>query len=227
MTKRILAAMIAVLTLSGIGAQAHAQRGGTPVVLIDRQKVVTESEAFKSITSQLSSVRNQVQADLEKKQSDLTQGLQALQQTKDSLSKEDFQKRAAALTKQELDILAEQEIANRELSIAQNNALAKLEEPLKQAVESVAKRRRGALVLDKSMVIFAGGAEDVSDDVLKQLNRTISSVQVVKPTTTQEQRTAIRQELERQIALQQMEAVGRRQVLALGQQSLQAAAAQQ
>ncbi|NRA31413.1 MAG: hypothetical protein HRU11_14260, partial [Parvularculaceae bacterium] len=73
---------------------------------------------------------------------------------------------------------------------------------------------------------FAGNAPDVSDDVLKELNRKLSSVQVVKPTTSPEDRAAIRQQIEQQIAMQQMEAVGRRQVLALGQQSLQAAANQ-
>jgi len=219
--KHLFAGLMAALSISMVGSQAVAQRGGASVVLIDRQKVVTESAAFKSITTQLTSVRNQVQADLEQREAALTQGLQSLQQTRDSLSQEDFQKRAAALTRQELDLLADQEIANRELTVAQNNALAQLEDPLVKAVEAVAKKRKGAIVLDTNMVVFPGNAPDVTDDVLKQLNKSISSIQVVKPTTSAEDRNAIRAQLEQQIALQQMEAVGRRQVLALGQQSLQ------
>lgn len=219
--KRIFAAALTALTMFTAAAPAMAQR--TTVVLIDRQQVVTESAAFKSIQSQLTAIRTQIQTDLERKEATLNQGLQALQQTRESLSKDDFQKRAAALTKQEIDLLAEQEVANRELGIAQQNALAQLEEPLKAAVEAVAKKRKDALVLEKTMVIFPGNAADVTDDVLKELNRKISSVQVVKPTTSAEDLAKVRAQLEQQIALQQMEAVGRRQVLALGQQSIQAA----
>lgn len=225
-TKRFLAAALAGLTFACMGGTALAQRGGTTVVLVDREKVVTEADAFKSITSQLQAVTNQLQADLQQKEAALTQSAQALQQTRESLSKDDFQKRAAALTKQELDLLADQEIANRELTVARNEALAKLDQPLKDALETIAKKRKGAIVLDKNMVVYAGNAPDVSDDVLKELNRKLSSVQVVKPTTSVEDRAAIRQQIEQQIAMQQMEAVGRRQVLALGQQSLQAAANQ-
>jgi len=226
MKNRFLAAALAALTFVGFSSQALAQRGGAQVVLIDREQAVRDSEAFKSITSQIQAVTNQLQADLQQKEAALTQGLQALQQTRESLSKEDFQKRAAALTKQELDLLADQEIANRELTTARNNALVKLDEPFTQAVEAVASKRKNAVVLDKNLVVFAGNAPDVTADVIKDLNRRISSIQVVKPTTSAEDRAKIRQQIEQQIAMQQVEAVGRRQVLALGQQSLQAAANQ-
>ncbi|MEM1380287.1 MAG: OmpH family outer membrane protein [Pseudomonadota bacterium] len=225
MLKRLVAGLVAALSVATLGGQALAQRGAT-VVLIDRQTVITESEAFKSITAQLTTVRDQAQNALQQRESSLQQGLQSLQATRETLSKEDFQQRAAALTNQELDLLVDQEIANRELTVAQNNALAQLEDPLNQAVEAVAKKRKGAVVIDSAMVVYAGGAPDVTQDVLKQLNKTIASIQVVKPTTSAEERTQIRQQLEQQIALQQMEAVGRRQVLALGQQSIQAAAQQ-
>ncbi|MEM9840027.1 MAG: OmpH family outer membrane protein [Pseudomonadota bacterium] len=222
--KNILAAVLATFAVLSAAAPAMAQR--TTVVLIDRQKVVTDSAAFKSIQSQLTAIRTQVQTDLERKEASLTQGLQALQQTRETLSKEDFQQRAAALTRQEIDLLAQQEVANRELQIAQQNALNQLEEPLKAAVEAVAKKKKGALVLEKTMVVFPGNAADVTTDVLNELNKKISTVQVVKPTTSAEDLAKVRAQLEQQIALQQMEAVGRRQVLALGQQSIQAAAQQ-
>ena len=227
--KRLVAATFAALSMFGLGAEALAQRGGgsTTVVLIDRQKVVTESAAFKSIQSQLTTVRNQVQADLEKREAALTQGLKALQDTRDTMGKDDFQKRAAALTRQELELLADQEIANRELTIAQNTAIAKLEDPLKAAVENVAKKRKGAIVLETSLVVYPGDAPDVTDEVLKELDRALGSVQVVKPTTSAEDRAKVIAAIEQQIALQQMEAVGRQQVMALGQQSLQAAAKKQ
>ncbi|MEM1409927.1 MAG: OmpH family outer membrane protein [Pseudomonadota bacterium] len=222
---RLINAALAVLMACGVlVAEASAQRGGQAIILVDRQKIVGESDAFQSVSSQLKAVTNQIRADLQKKETELRQGMETLQKSRESLSREDFQKRATALSTREIDLLAEQEIANRELAIARNNALTQLEEPLEQAVRAIAKKRKDAIVLDKSVVVYPGGAPDVTDDVLKDLNKRISSIQVVKPTTSDEDKKTIRQQIQQQVALQQMEAVGRRQVMAIGQQSLQAAA---
>lgn len=219
---RLLALTLAVFSAVLLNGEALAQRGGGSVVLLDRQKVIVESAAYKSVDSQIKALADQVNASLNQQEAALKKDAEALQASRDSLSKDDFGKRLQALAQKELDFVTAQQVAQNELQLAQANALKQLESPLVEAVESIAKKRKAGVVIERTMVIYAGSSPDITDDVLAQINKTMPTIQVVKPTTPEDQRAAIRQQIEQQIALKQYEAAGRQQLLALGQQSIAA-----
>jgi len=218
--QRLLAVVLAVTSILTIGGQALAQRGGASVVLLDRQKVILDSAAYQSVDTQIKALAAQINVSLDKQEAELKTDAEALKASRDSLSQEDFVKRLKTLSTKELDFVTAEQVAQNELQVAQTNALKQLEEPLTQAVEAVAKKRKAGVVLERSMVIYAGNSPDVTSDVLAELNKRMPTIQVVKPTTSEDQRATIRQKIEQQVALQQYEAAGRQQLLALGQQSL-------
>jgi outer membrane protein len=178
---RHFAVLFAASTMLLAGGQAAAQRGGPVILFLDQQKVVSESKAGQSIDTQLRSLAEQVSGELQQKEVELQNESQALQANKDSLSKDDFAKRYNALLQKARGLEQLKQIRQTELQQARAQAISDLAEAWDPIAKDLFQKRRGTVLLERQAVLEANESQDITDEVLKQLDRKIATVQVVKP----------------------------------------------
>ena len=175
---KILGALSAVLTLA-LTPAALAQK--SDVLVMNQAKVVTDSKAGQSIQSQLKTIgeaaTTQLQSEGQKLQ---TEGAQ-LQQTAESLSKDDLQKRAQALAVKQQGVQRLAQIRQAEVAQAEAAALAELSEALEPVVREIMKKKKAKMVLRRTDVAVMDDAVDITDDVIKALDKKVTNIKVTKP----------------------------------------------
>ena len=126
--------------------------GGVPapiIMIVDDQKVVGQSRAFKSIQSQIEGQRQAAQKEFQSKQNDLEAAINDLQrdQRSGTLSTDQVEERRHALAKRQEEM---QKDADARRQALQNNfaeALDKVKQALLEVVQGLAQERHANLVL--------------------------------------------------------------------------------
>jgi len=186
-TKLFAAAFGAIaLAAAGFGGaqvvgSAEAQGRGAPVILIVNQaQVLAESRAGQSIQQQVQAMQAGVKSELEAQAASIEKEGTDLEKQKDLLSQEVLQQRARNLMGRQQQFQGLREVRARELQIAQQRALAQIGEELEPILKEIVDKRGATLLLDRSAVMYAANDTDVTDEVLKRLDKELKSVKVEK-----------------------------------------------
>ena len=173
----ILGAFAAVLSLAV--SPALAQK--SDVLVMNQQQVLAKSKAGQSIQTQLQTIGQAAQQQLQGEGQKLqTEGAQ-LQQTAESLSKEDLTKRVQALQVKEAGVQRLAQIRQAEVAQAEAAALAELSKQLDPVVRQIMKKRKAKLVVRRADVAVMDDAVDITDEVIAALDKTVTTVKVTKP----------------------------------------------
>jgi outer membrane protein len=152
--------------------QAHAD-DAQKIGLIDMQKAIQNSEEGKKAKSELETAFNKKKKELQGEESNLKK------------LQEDFQKQQAALSetakKKKQDDLQAKFMKYQELLQKSQTEIQKKEQEMSEpiikkirvAVGDVAKKRNYSMVLEKNenVVIYSSDKDDVTDDVIAQINK--------------------------------------------------------
>lgn len=174
------AALIATLLLGMTSAQA--QRGDTAGILfLDQQRVVSESAAGKSIDAQLRTLTEQVATELQPEQTAIENEGKTLQGQQATLGQEAFAQRYQALLQRAQRHEQLKQLRQAELQQARNTALGALREQFEPIAESIFQRRKGIVLLERQTVLSVDPRGDITDDVIRQLDRAVQTIEVTKP----------------------------------------------
>lgn len=158
---------------------AMAQK--SDVLVMNQGEVISKSKAGQSIQTQLQAIgkaaQDQLQAEGQKVQ---TEG-QQLQQTAESLSKDDLNKRAQALAVKQQGVQRLGQIRQAELAQAEAAALTELSKALEPVVLNIMKKKKAKMVLRRTDVAVMDDAVDITDDVIEALDKTVTTIKVTKP----------------------------------------------
>ena len=175
---KFIGALSAALTLAFAPA-ALAQK--SDVLVMNQAKVIADSKAGQSIQAQLKTIGEAAQTQLQSEGQKLqTEGAQ-LQQTAESLSKEDLQKRAQALAVKQQGVQRLVQIRQAEVAQAEAAALTELSEALEPVVREIMKKKKAKMVLRRTDVAVMDDAVDITDDVIKALDKKVTNIKVTKP----------------------------------------------
>ena len=176
-TLKLLGALGAALSL--LTAPAMAQK--SDVLVMNQAKVVANSKAGQSIQAQLQTIGQAAQTQLQGEGQKLqTEGAQP-QQTMESLSKEDLAKRVQALQVKEAGVQRLAQIRQAEVAQAEAAALSELSTALEPIVKKIMKKRKAKLVVRRSDVAVMDDAVDITDEVIAELDKQLTTVKVTKP----------------------------------------------
>lgn len=198
--KLLLAAAAALAMLLPAGG-ALAQRGGSEILFLDQQRVISESKAGQSIDQQLRTLTEQASAELEQIESQIEQEGQALKKSADEgLSNEELEKRYNTLLARAQRLEQLKQIRQAELNQARAKAISDLQAKWEPISDGIFKKRKGFVLLEKQAVLSADDRGDITDEVIKELDRSVQSIEVVKPDLQAQLAAAARAQQQQQAA---------------------------
>ncbi|MGE5716280.1 MAG: OmpH family outer membrane protein [Acidobacteriota bacterium] len=176
-----LAAGALALGVLARGASAQAPSTTTPggkIGVIEVQKIVQESAIGKESLARVQKVQQAKQEDLQKRQKELRDMEQKIQDQGKSLSEDAMEKLQKDYQTKALDLKRFQDDAQRELEESQRKELGELEKRIMPVINEVAREQGYALVFNKfnSGLLFADDkAVDLTEAVITKFNSQIAA----------------------------------------------------
>jgi Skp family chaperone for outer membrane proteins len=182
--KLLAAASLAVVATAFGAAQAAPPQppaGGAPtarILMIDLRRVMAESKVGQSIQRQVEELKKQATQELQGEENELRSEEQQFQQQAAILAPDLKQKRAEAL---KAKIENFQKKARDRGSLIQGGVIKaqqQVEQALGPILEGIMRERGATILLDRSAVLLAPNAIDVSDVVEQRLDMKMPTVKV-------------------------------------------------
>ncbi len=175
----LLTGFVAAFLIVAVPTAALAQK--SPVILfIDEGKLMATSKAGQSISAQLKTLSEAAEAELKAEGKKVEDEGKKLQDSKDSLSKEDFAKRYQALLGRAQQVGQLEQIKKAELAQARGKALVDLNKALQPVVKDILDKKKATVLLERSAVVFANDDMDITEEIVKALDKKVKTVKVEK-----------------------------------------------
>ena len=163
----------------GAAAQtASATTPGSKIGVIEVQKIVQESAIGKESLARVQKVQQAKQEDLQKRQKELRDMEQKIQDQGKALSEDAMEKLQKDYQSKALDLKRFQDDAQRELEESQRKELGELEKRIMPVINEVAREQGYALVFNKfnSGLLFADDKTvDLTEAVITKFNSQIAA----------------------------------------------------
>jgi outer membrane protein len=170
--KKIAALLLATATLS-LTAPASAE---VKIGIIDTRKVLEESDAGKSLASQLKSRQEALQNEATAFEKKLKAEEEDIVSKRKDLKAEEFDARKKAF-EQELQKSRQTVLTkSSDLDSARRKALGQLQQNLAKAAADIASAKQLNMILDRQFVVIAQPEMDMTAEVLKKLNETVKTI---------------------------------------------------
>jgi outer membrane protein len=180
---RIVTLAAGALALGVLAGGASAQTvpatpPGGKIGVIEVQKIVQESAIGKESLARVQKVQQAKQEDLQKRQKELREMEQKIQDQGKSLSEDAMEKLQKDYQSKALDLKRFQDDAQRELEESQRKELGELEKRIMPVINEVAREQGYALVFNKfnSGLLFADDKSvDLTEAVITRFNSQIAA----------------------------------------------------
>ena len=168
------AAILAVFGTAALSASAQAPQ---KIGVIEVQRIVQESAVGKESLARVQKLQQSKAEDLQKRQKELRDLEQKIQDQGKSLSEDAMEKLQKDYQTKALDLKRAQDDAQRELEETQRKELADLERRVMPLIDGVAKEQGFTLVFNKfqSGLLHADASADVTDAVIAKFNTQIAA----------------------------------------------------
>jgi len=173
---KALVAVLAALLLSFNAGGVAAQETSPKILVIDVQKIMQGSSAVEAIQEQLAERREAYQAELKQKEQQIREEEQALLRQRSALSSEAFAEKRRALERKVSQVQREVQERQQELATLQQKGMARVNEVLVQVAQRIAEEQDADLVLGKTTVVLVKPRYEVTNLVLRELNKTLPTV---------------------------------------------------
>lgn len=151
------------------------------VAVLDYQYVMRESAAAQDIRRQIQTYREAYQKDISGDESALRQEEQALKQQKAVLTPEAFDEKRQVFERKVIDVQRQVQDRSRQLDRSFNAAMGKVQEAVVPIVSDLTTKMGFNVVVDKSQVLFAKKALDITQQVVEELDKRLPQVEVPRP----------------------------------------------
>ena len=182
MKKQFLSVFLALITYSGVNAQAK----GTKLGFIDMEYILENVSDYTEAKNQLDQKANKWKLEIETKKIEINKLKEALKAEKVLLTKELIEEREteiAFLENQNLEYQLKRFGPNGDLMIQKSALVKPIQDQVFTAVQDIAERLKYDFIFDKSSdltMLFAAKRFDISEQVLRVLNRTEKREQLTK-----------------------------------------------
>ncbi len=173
----------AVSTALAFCLPAFAQETPEKIGVIEVQRIVQESAVGKESLARIQKLQQSKQDELTKRQKELRDMEQKIQDQGKSLSEDAMDKLQKDYQAKALDLKRFQDDAQRELEDAQRKELAELEKRVMPVIDAVAREQKYTLVFNKfqSGLLFATPGVDLTDAVITKFNTQIAAPAKAEP----------------------------------------------
>jgi Skp family chaperone for outer membrane proteins len=166
-------------TISFAQAQPAPENSRTmKIAIIDFQRVMRESAAAKSIRPQIEKLREGLKAEFKQKEDDLNKKRNELVGLQTILAPDKLEQKKQELRQEVVDANNDMQGRLRLIDRAVKRAQVKVEQAMGQVAGELAQEQGFALVLRRAATILSVRSMDVTDEVLKRLDKKLPSVAV-------------------------------------------------
>lgn len=172
------------LLLIVFSATAPGRAQGIPkavVAVLDYQLLMRESAAAQDIRRQIQAYRQSYQSGISAEEDALRQEEQALKQQRTILTPEAFDAKRQAFERKVIDVQRSVQDRTRQLDRAFNTAMGEVQKAVVPIVTELTEEMGFNVVVDKSQVLFAKKALDITTQVMAELDKRVPSVEVPNP----------------------------------------------
>jgi Skp family chaperone for outer membrane proteins len=148
------------------------------VAVIDLQRILQESLAAKSVQKQLEVQRGKFQTEIEGEENNLRKAEQELGKSRDQLAADIYADREQQLRQKFLTVERHVQSRRKLLDQASTDAMNTVRSGLLDIVNKLATSRGVNLVLVKQQALWLDKPLDMTDEVLKQLDKQLPTVTV-------------------------------------------------
>lgn len=173
---RIFKVLAFVACLSVFAFNAAPAAAEQSIGVVDVQALLTQSKAGQNIQKQLDTRKEKFLSEIGKEEAALRDEEKKLAGERDSLSKDDFTKKAKAFEEKLNASRQKAQTRKKALEDGANGALIKLRDQIVKIVEEVAASKGYGLVITTQTVVAGGKAFDITEESLKKLNDAVSEI---------------------------------------------------
>jgi outer membrane protein len=166
------------LTITAVVALFSFNASAAGVGILDVEKIVKESSAMRDIQSKVSKKQDEYQKEVTKKQNELESEQKRIEGKKNVLSKEAFEKETKAFEKKIDDLKTFVDKKQNSLKKASMDSMSKINDKIKDIITEIAKEKEFDAIVPASQTLYYKDELDVSEEVLKRLNKKITKVDV-------------------------------------------------
>lgn len=164
-------------------AAAQAPAATQKIAVIEVQRIIQESAVGKEALARVQRLQQAKQEDLAKRQKELRDLEQKIQEQGKSLSEDAMEKLQKDYQAKAVDLKRFQDDAQRDLEDAQRKELKTLEERIMPVIDAVGKEMGYSLVFNKfnSGLLFASEDVDITNAVITRFNTLITVPAAARP----------------------------------------------
>jgi outer membrane protein len=171
MKKQFLAILAASLLFIGNAAASE-------IGVLDVEKIVKESSAMRDIQNKISKKQDEYQKEVTKKQNELEADQKRIEGKKNVLSKDALEKETKSFEKKIDDLKTFVDKKQNSLKKASLDSMGKVNDKIKEIIADISKEKSLDAIIPASQTLYYKDELDVSDEVLKRLNKKITKVDV-------------------------------------------------
>ncbi len=178
----------AVLAVAGFvggsalnGAEAQGAQKAPVILIVDREQLVAQSAAGKTIPGQAEAVKATVEKELEAEAAKLQKDIENYQKNASLMSDEVRQKTEQELqVRQQYALPQRAQIMEQAFMAAIQNAQTQILNESRPILKEIVDARGATVLLDRSAVMYAAPETDITQEVLAALDKKMKSVEVEK-----------------------------------------------
>ncbi len=176
-----LVLLLGCLLLPSISAAQTEPAKPALIGILDTQKVLRESVAMRGLSQQMEARRNSFQEELRQREDELRAADQELARQRSILSAEAFTEKRSELEQQVASLQRQVQTRRKELDRVYGQAVKQVQGALVTIAQKIASERQLDLVLPKTAVVLVRNDMEITDEVVKRLNETLTEVTIPSP----------------------------------------------
>lgn len=157
-----------------ISSFAHANK----IAVVNYSRIESDSAVTKDITSQIQKKQEELQQEVQKIQSDVQAKVEDLEKSASILTAKALEQKKLNLQKALVKTDEDLKAKAQRLENIKNKTLLDLNNQIKEIVATIAKKQDYDFVLSESAVIYSDDKNDITEDVLKELNKKVPSIKI-------------------------------------------------
>ena len=174
-------AFTALVFLATLAVSPGNADNGTTVAIIDMERIRQESKAGQSIERQVGEFRSLLAAEINARETDLREKEEQLRQQSALLTQEAFEERRQEFEQDVLRHQGEVQDLRANLERVYVRAVETLHVGIVQILGNLVAERGIDVVLDRRHYLIAGTDLDITEEVLTELDASLSEIEVTPP----------------------------------------------
>lgn len=168
----------AVTAVAFIGVPLSAAFAQSNVAVVNIQAIMRDSMAAKSVREQLEQKQKSFQGEIGKKEEQLQKEDQELAKQRSVLAKDAFEKKLQEFRGRATKVQKEVQSKKALLDGAFERSIGQIQKAVTDIIAAMAKEKQFTVAIPTSQVLYAEPALDITDEVLKRLDKDLPRVDV-------------------------------------------------